>query len=203
MRMRKYLLMAFAAMMATVSIKAQHEEGDITIQPRVGITLSNLSGIDDSKMKVNIAYGVEFERFFTDEFSLSCGLLFTDQGAKFNTGGVESSLKLYYAVFPLTVNYYVLPGLAIKGGLQPAYKVKARMEEEGTKIDLDSALELFFRDDDVKLNSFDLSIPVGLSYEYNRVTLDARYNFFITKLFSGIDDNVRNQVITITLGYKF
>ena len=201
--MRKYLLMAFAAMMATVSIKAQHEEGDITIQPRVGITLSNLSGIDDSKMKVNIAYGVEFERFFTDEFSLSCGLLFTDQGAKFNTGGVESSLKLYYAVFPLTVNYYVLPGLAIKGGLQPAYKVKARMEEEGTKIDLDSALELFFRDDDVKLNSFDLSIPVGLSYEYNRVTLDARYNFFITKVFSGIDDNVRNQVITITLGYKF
>ena len=51
--MRKYLLMAFAAMMSTVSINAQHEEGDITIQPRVGITLSNLSGIDDAKMKVN------------------------------------------------------------------------------------------------------------------------------------------------------
>lgn len=201
--MRKYLLMAFAAMMSTVSINAQHEEGDITIQPRVGITLSNLSGIDDAKMKVNIAYGVEFERFFNDEFSLSCGLLFTDQGAKFNSGGVESSLKLYYAVFPLIANYYVLPGLALKGGLQPAYKVKARMEEGGSKIDLDSALELIFRDDDVKLNSFDLSIPVGLSYEYNRVTLDARYNFFITKVFSGINDNVRNQMITITLGYKF
>ena len=52
------------------------------------------------------------------------------------------------------------------------------------------------------MNKFDLSIPVGLSYEYNGFTLDARYNFGVTKLFSGVDDTVLNQVITITLGYK-
>ena len=55
---------------------------------------------------------------------------------------------------------------------------------------------------DVKMNKFDLSIPVGMSYEYNGVTLDARYNFGLIKLFSGVDDTVLNQVIAITLGYK-
>ena len=41
-----------------------------------------------------------------------------------------------------------------------------------------------------------------MSYEYNGVTLDARYNFGLIKLFSGVDDTVLNQVIAITLGYK-
>jgi opacity protein-like surface antigen len=53
------------------------------------------------------------------------------------------------------------------------------------------------------MNKFDLAIPVGLSYEYNHITLDARYNIGITKLFSDSDDTVRNQVVAVTLGYKF
>jgi hypothetical protein len=199
--MKKVLLMVVAAMLATVSARAQHEEGDNVIQPRVGITLSTLTDIDDSKMKVDITYGVEFEHFINDEFSVAGGVLFTDQGTKI-TGANESTLKLYYAAIPLTANYYVLPGLALKAGLQPAFRVKSRMEVDGTKIDFDRAVEVLFNDDDVKLNKFDLSIPVGLSYEYNNITLDARYNFGLTKLFSNIDESVRNQVITITLGYK-
>ena len=70
------------------------------------------------------------------------------------------------------------------------------------KLDLDDYLDLLFTNKEVTLNKFDLSIPVGLSYEYNRVTLDARYNIGLTKLYSGIDDSSRNSVITVTLGYK-
>ena len=103
---------------------------------------------------------------------------------------------------PLTANYYVLPGLALKAGLQPAYRVKTNMKVDGQTYDLDKVMDYLFEDTDVKMNKFDLSIPVGLSYEYNGFTLDARYNFGVTKLFSGVDDTVLNQVITITLGYK-
>ena len=103
---------------------------------------------------------------------------------------------------PITANYYVLPGLALKAGVQPAFRVKSNLKADGKSYNLDKAMELLFDDTDVKMNKFDLSIPVGLSYEYNGLTLDARYNFGLTKLFSGIDSSIRNQVIIITLGYK-
>jgi hypothetical protein len=158
--------------------------------------------MDDSEMKVNLTYGVEFEHFVTDQFSVAGGILFTDQGTKIKSELGDYSLNLYYSTFPLTANYYVLPGLAVKAGLQPAIRVKARMEVDGTKIDLDRMLDIFLGDDDYKMNKFDLSIPFGLSYEYSGVTLDARYNLGVTKLFSGLDESVRNNVIVVTLGYK-
>ena len=197
--MKKLFVMVVAAMMATVGANAQHREGYYSIQPRIGVTFSTLTNTDDAKMKLNLAYGVEFEHYITEQFSVAGGLLFTNQGTKFND---DSALNNYYCAVPLTANYYVLPGLALKAGLQPAFRVKTNMKANGQTYDIDKVMEYLFEDTDVKMNKFDLSIPVGLSYEYNGITLDARYNFGVTKLFSGIDDAVRNQVITITLGYK-
>lgn len=187
----------------SMNLKAQHEEGDELFQVRAGATFSTIAGDDDAKMKVNVCYGAEYEHFFNDQFSLSGGVLFTNQGCKFDDDGDELKMNIYYSVFPITANYYVLPGLALKAGVQPAYRVKTKIIENGEKIDLDLALETIYRDDDVKMNKFDLSIPVGLSYEFQGVTLDARYNFGITKLLSGIDDSVFNRVVAVTLGYKF
>ncbi len=50
---------------------------------------------------------------------------------------------------------------------------------------------------------FDISIPIGLSYEYSGVTLDVRYNLGLTKVLTGTGESVRNQIIAMTLGYKF
>lgn len=192
--------MVVAAMMAIVGANAQHREGDNSIQPRVGVTFSTLTNTDDAKMKLNLAYGVEFEHYITEQFGVAGGVLFTNQGSKFSDD--NSTLNNYYCAVPLTASYYVLPGLALKAGLQPAYRVKTNMKVSGETYDLDKIMDYLFEDTDVKMNKFDLSIPVGLSYEYNGFTLDARYNFGVTKLFSGVDDTVLNQVITITLGYK-
>lgn len=197
--MKKFFIVAIAALMATASVKAQHEEGDKTIQPRVGISISSLSNMDGVKSKVNVTYGVEGEYFITDEISVAGGLLFTDEGAKFDD---NSTLKLYYTALPVTLNYYVLPGLALKAGVQPAYRLNAKMEVDGVKADLDRFFTLYYGEE-VKMNKFDLSFPVGLSYEYSGVTLDARYNFGVTKLFSGIDETVTNKMLVVTLGYKF
>ena len=198
--MKKIFVMTVAAMMATVSATAQHREGDNTIQPRVGISMSTLTNWDDAKMKVNLAYGVEFEHFFTEDFSAAAGLLFTNQGAKFEG---ENQMKLYYAAFPITANYYVLPGLAVKAGVQPAYRVKAQLKDGDMTVDFDRYIETVFNDDDFNMPKFELAIPMGLSYEYNGITLDARYNFGLTKLITGIDDAIYQRVIVVTLGYKF
>ena len=213
----KKLLLLVALMTVTVSAQAQHEQGDITIQPRVGFTISNIT--DGDKSKLNLAYGVDFERFFTDQFSLSLGLMFTNQGCKYdiiyyeptNLGGSSSNgsssnttkLNIYYGSLPIMANYYVLPGLALKAGVQPAFRVKARIENGDEKRDFDNMIDYLFDGEGNKLNTFDLSIPVGLSYEIIGITADVRYNFGLTKLVSNTDKGIYNRVFTVTLGYKF
>ena len=205
----KKLLTLMALMAVALSAQAQYEEGDITIQPKVGMTISNIT--DGDKSKINLTYGVEFERFFTDQFSASLGVMFTNQGCKYDiysadgAGNVSDDLKLdiYYGTLPIMANYYVLPGLALKAGIQPAFRVKARIEQNGNKIDLDNAIDAMYDGNDNKLNTFDLSIPVGLSYEYAHITVDARYNFGVTKLISNADKGIYNKVFILTLGYKF
>ena len=207
----------FLAMMAvTMTVQAQHEEGNITIQPRIGVTLSTISGddllSDDAKMKVNLTYGFEVEYYFTDKLSIAGGLLFTNQGYKYDYyEGVEpgvnftkktASFDNYYATVPITFNYYLVEGLAIKAGVQPSFRVKTKLKADDRKMDLDEALNFIFGDQEVTLNKFDLSIPVGFSYEYNKIVFDARYNFGLIKLFKGIDNSSRNRVISLTLGYK-
>lgn len=202
--MKRIVITVAVVMMAAFSVKAQHKEGETTIQPRVGVTFSDLTGEEDTKMKVSLTYGAEMEYYVTEQFSLAGGFLFTNQGTKFS-GSSDEKLNNYYFTVPLTANYYVLPGLAIKAGLQPAYRVKTNMRVDGTTIDMDRTLDYlntFYNDTDIKINKFDLSIPVGLSYEYSRFVLDARYNFGLTKLFSNVDDDSRNRMIVVTLGYK-
>ena len=211
----KKLLTLVALMVVTLSAQAQHEQGDVTIQPRVGITVSNIT--DGDKSKTNFAYGVDFERFFTDQFSVSLGLMFTNQGCKFNlilddamypssSSNIhtnEYKLDIYYGSLPIMANYYVLPGLALKAGIQPAFRVKAKVKGDDNSLDLDNMIDMLFSGEGNKLNTFDLSIPVGLSYEIIGITADVRYNFGVTKLISNTDKAIRNSVFMVTLGYKF
>jgi hypothetical protein len=200
--MKKFFILAAAAIMAATGARAQYEEGMFTCQPRIGATLSTLTDYDNAKTKTNICYGLELEHYLTDNFSLAGSLLFTNQGAKFKSD-IDYEMNLYYTTIPITANYYVLPGLAVKAGVQPAYRVKARIEEGGEKIDFDRALQAIFQNEEIKMNKFDFSIPVGLSYEFKGFTLDMRYNFGVTKLFSGTDNSIHNRVLAMTLGYKF
>lgn len=50
--------------------------------------------------------------------------------------------------------------------------------------------------------SFDLSIPLGLSYEISDFVIDARYNLGLTKIIDNGDAKNKNSVIQITVGYK-
>lgn len=204
----KKLLTLIAVMAFTVTVQAQHEQGDFTIQPRVGITISKFTDAD--KSKVNFAYGVEFEHFFDDQFSWAAGLLFTNQGGKYTDIYDETNkksdltLNIYYATIPITANFYVLPGLALKAGIQPAFRVKAKAKMGDNTYDYDRMMDLWknwFGEKTEDMNKFDLSIPVGLSYEFNRITFDARYNIGLTKLIKGED--IHNKVFVLTLGYKF
>jgi opacity protein-like surface antigen len=191
--------MIAAMMLMSIGAFAQ---SNVYIKPMVGGSLATLVGdVENNKMKIGLVVGGELGYNLSENMALTAGVLYSMQGT--GVKDHDENINMDYLNVPILFNYYVAPGLAIKAGVQPAYRVKARMEHDGQRIDMDRALETLLEDDDMKINKFDLAIPVGLSYEYNGLTLDARYNFGITKLFSNFEDDVRHKCVVITLGYKF
>ena len=201
--MKKILVTAIAVLMA-VGASGQRGEGSVTVQPRAGV---NFSSMDEyNRTKFGYTFGMEVEYQMTDMLSLSGAIMYSDQGAKDkDEEGKEEIFDMDFVNIPILVNCYVapevMPGLAVKVGVQPAFRTKASVRYDGMKYDVDwlfKELDL----EDTKLSKFMLSVPVGLSYEYNNLVFDARYNFGITDLFKG-EGKLRNNVVQLTLGYKF
>ncbi len=191
--MKKIILTAMV-MLASAASFAQHEVGSVTLQPKVGINIANLTDFNDNDPRVGLAAGAELEYQATDIFSISGGLLYSMQGTKFKDSGTTETVKLDYINIPILANVYVVKGLAVKLGIQPGFNVNSsyKVKNGGTSVS-----------NDVDAKTFDFSIPVGLSYELPTVPLviDARYNWGLTKAFDGFDS--KNSVFQITLGYKF
>ena len=185
-------------MIAAVSANAQNEAGQASIKPMAGINLATMTKTDDSKMRVGLAAGLEFEYGVADNFGISAGVLYSMQGVKgkgywLGGGGqVDLTYKFDYINVPILANYYIVPGLAIKAGVQPGFNVKKKVAVEAAGVKEDATV------DDVK--GFALSIPVGLSYEFSNVVLDARYNLGVTKAIKDVDS--KHSYFTITLGYR-
>ena len=195
--MKRLLLLAIV-LLSSAGIMAQEREGTLTVQPRVGMNLSSMT--DYNKMKFGYAFGMEMEYQITDIFSLSAALMYSDQGAKDDETGTDEILDIDFVNVPIMLNCYVVPGLAVKAGVQPAFRTKTTVKYDGMKMDVDWLLKQYGTD--TEMNKFMLSVPVGLSYEYNHFVLDARYNIGVTDLFKG-EGIMRNNVIQLTLGYKF
>lgn len=199
----KRIVLFTAILMATIVVKAQGEEGDFTIQPKVGINLSSLSDADKAIVEVN--FGFEGEYMLTDNLSFAAGVIVSNQGAKYDSNDTGTyTADLDYANVPVVLNYYVLPGLAIKAGVQPGFRVKAKAKTDGASVDLDEMYGIISKatGEEVKINKFDLSIPVGISYEYKNIVLDVRYNWGLVKI-ANVGDAFYNRVLSINLGYKF
>ena len=192
-------MMIAAMMVAAISANAQNEVGQFTLMPKAGINISKVTN-SDSKTKVGLVAGVEAEYGIAENFGLQFGVLYSMQGDKPKVG--SGSEKLDYINIPIMAQYYVIPGLAIKAGVQPGFLVRAK-----NKYDYEDGGIAIHTDADIKdaCNKVDLSIPVGISYEYKSFVLDARYNIGLTKVYKSdySDKSCRNSVFAITLGYKF
>lgn len=189
----KKMFLAAAMMLASVATFAQNAVGQITIQPKVGMNIANITDADDADARIGLAAGAEFEYGVTDMVGVSAGLIYSMQGAKTTVEGVDCTMKLDYLNVPILANVYVAPGLAVKLGVQPGFKLSAKAKAEVSGASAETDL------DDIK--GFDLAIPVGVSYQYQNIVLDARYNWGVTKIVDDADS--KNSVFQITLGYKF
>lgn len=180
--MKKKFMVA-ALMCSSVVAFAQHAVGSFNLQPKVGINVSTITnGGSLTENKVGFVGGLEGEYQVNNLLSLSAAAIYSQQGYKCDhkIDFVDDKVGINYINVPIMANFYVVEGLALKAGVQPGFVVS---------------------DDTEIAESFDFSVPVGISYEYANFQLDARYNIGCTKVFKGTDE--KNSVFQVTLGYKF
>lgn len=210
--MKRTIVLAIISMMM-MAVQAQKEVGTFTVYPRFGVNLSKFSGqkiyIDASddyvkeKYKFGLSAGAELWYQFHNSLALSAGLIESNQGTK-----TEDIISEYqdkdgkmiredytYSVntqmlnIPLLLHAFVAPGLSFEVGVQPGFLLSAKIKSNGEKYDAKSLMK-----------TFDLSIPIGISYEYANIQLDLRYNHGLTSL-GDFFDKGHNRSIVLTLGY--
>ena len=198
--MKKLMMIAVMAVccLTANAQKARHNAGKITIQPMIGLSNGTIRGeykttsgtvkYDNDDPRYGLAFGAEGECYFDNGWlSLSAGAMYMQQGCKVNS----VTTKLDFINIPILANFYVAKGFALKVGLQPGFLIKAK--EEGVD----------YKD---MCNTFNLSLPVGLSYEFkNGITLDLRGTPGLTAINknSSSDYKLRSDCSTLTIGYKF
>ena len=193
-----------AVLCMAVLCHAQPEVGTLSIQPKVGINVANVTDDDISKPRVGVAGGIELQHQIISRLGISYGILYSMQGAKEKVNNVSATLKTDYLAVPILANVYLFKGLALKTGIQPAFNVidKGTLSSEGHS----STGSISNTTNEIK--PFDFGIPFGLSYEFNNVVLDARYILGLTEYWdlpSSFDEefNSHHRVFQFTIGYRF
>ena len=200
----KHLLPIIVALMPLIS-NAQSEVGSLNIQPKIGLNIATMPA-GDAKARKAFAAGVEAEYFVHQNLSLSVGAIYSQQGFRDSkeigitdmaAPDADCNFILDYINIPIMANIYASNGLAVKAGIQPGFRIRSKFKltADGTTINADN----FTR-------NFDLAIPLGVSYEFNNLQFDIRYNIGITNATRDIyteSGNAKNRVVQISLGYKF
>ncbi len=167
----------------------EHTIWDIYAAPKVGLNLSNLSGID-GKMKVGAVAGAYIEVFFTNNLAIDAELLYSHQGSSGvyrninTTDDYGNPVVQEYGPYNFNLHY-----------LNMNYLVRW-YPWNGEDINLKNSI---YRGD--------VSIPIGVSYEWKQWQIEARYNLYFRKLARDTEakdllKNARNSMLEVTLGYR-
>lgn len=227
--MKKYIVAGVLTLLS-ISSFAQKKVGTLSLTPRIGVSIANMTNMEmgfdseysitDSRYKAGFTGGIEAEYQFHPMVSASLGTFYGMQGCLYpdqetgtdtnRTGWSDFKVDAQYIHAPLLAHVYVTPRLALKAGVDVAFLLTAKAKGETTPITVDEngaktygTTEIMDMDLKDSFRSVCVSIPVGVSYEYMNVVLDARYHIPVTDAMKKPYSGGKHQYWTFTLGYKF
>lgn len=228
----KRIAFLLTVLTASLLAQAQPSAGSFSLIPRLGVNFANMTNDEvvvdlmqqehtlKSRIKPGLMVGFDAEYQATSDLFMSLGLQYSRQGSRFPDferkdgefveGYSDWHTDLDYLNVPLLFGYSIAKGFSVKAGLQLGLLLGGKEKMSYTDITiLDGGTrkqgDAVPRETDVKdvYKSVDLSIPLALSYEFENVILDARYNFGLTRIHQLDAVKSRNSVIQLSVGYRF
>lgn len=187
----------FLAVIAFVWVAAAQAQTEITIGPKLGWNITNISNISDSKNKMSVSVGGFAEFKFNDYVALQPELLYSRQGYRLKNGDVKTKVRMNYLNIPILAKLYVLDGLSVDLGPQLGFALNAKNKSKSGGTTVKTKI--------TNVNTCDVSFAVGLSYEYEQFMVSARYNIGLTNVIDkdDIGGNNKNHVFQLSVGYRF
>lgn len=159
-----------------------------------------------SLIGVNIGAFVDFK--IADKLYFQPEVLYSTQGSKFNltvpNNGIyyatENAFKLSYINIPVMFKYYAAEKFSLEAGPQIGFLVDSKLQVNvlGQSV-LQEADDVF--------ETLDFGFNLGAGYDITKkFSAGFRYNIGfanIAKTESGDNSKIKNNVFSITLGYKF
>ena len=223
MKKMKKIVMMCALLVTSLSASAQYDPGTWSMQVKLGFGASKLTNMEkiplsesnaDTQFKGASMLAVDFQYQATNWFGIQSGINFWWQGSAWenfvedNVKYEDNKFKLTYLAVPVLAKFYVAKGLALNTGVQLGYLLNADVEMTAkAKVDNYKVTDITSINVEKDCNDFDVSIPVGISYETSSDwVFGAQYNIGLTKVnkerYEGVKDS-KNGVFMFTVGWKF
>ncbi|UWY28447.1 PorT family protein [Flavobacterium sp. TR2] len=206
--MKKKFLVAIAVMVFSFT-NAQNVKFGV----KGGINLSTFTGdIENVSSKVGFQAGGFAELKLSDKFSIQPEVLYSAQGAKIKENGetytYKENINTSYLNVPVLAKYYIVNKFSVEAGPQIGFLLGAKSKWEETS----SEGEKYSGNESVKdsFKSVDFGLNVGAGYDFTEnISAGVRYNFGMSNIFKSSDpldssdSKIHNNVISLSVGYKF
>ena len=178
-----------------------------------------------SKYQAGFMGGVDVEYRATEQVGVSLGAYYAKQGFRWPSMQTESKkdgqtvltgtnnqhVDLNYIQVPLMVKAYVTRQLCMMVGAQLGFLCgdgKYKGDSSDMIIDKDGKTTLNEKgsfSEPWPAKKVDVAIPIGVSYEYQHVILDARYNLGLSKVdkVANMPSQSKTNAFTLSVGYRF
>lgn len=205
--MKKLVLSAAVAVMGVVGMNAQNVNTEaLQLGVRAGLNMSNLNGDMaedlDTKSLTGYHVGLFTEIPVAPRFSVQPEVIYSTQGAKFESALGDTELKTQYLNVPVLAKFYIADGFNLQAGPQIGFLTGAEQEFDGAEIDVQD-----------NLKSTDFGVLLGAGYKSPMgLTIDARYNLGLSNIYDednamfeglGSDEEWKNGVFQVGIGYQF
>ncbi|WP_409415650.1 porin family protein [Flavobacterium sp. PS2] len=189
----KKIILSMVAILAFGFANAQETRFGV----KGGLNLTNFTGGYDTKSLVGFHVGGFAEIKVMDKFFIQPELLYSAQGAKFDSPFGDYDAKLNYLNIPVLAKYYVTKEFSVEAGPQIGFLLSAKTDGEDAK-------------DGYK--STDIGFNLGAGYNFTEnLSVGIRYTIGLSGLadrgdYEDLDDyydSAKNSVLALSLGYKF
>ncbi|HNP08813.1 MAG TPA: porin family protein, partial [Cyclobacteriaceae bacterium] len=144
--------------------------------------------------KTGFHMGMLLHIHVAQHFAVQPELLYSSQGAKYNTVLGDVNLKLEYANVPFMFQYMFDNGFRLEAGPQVGFLTNAKSELNEFSVDVK---------DDIKKIDFAIGAGIGYIHPPTGFGVDARYNYGLSNINESGSVNSYNRGFQLGVLYQF
>jgi len=196
--MKRAILISMMLFLASVTF------GQLTLGPKIGLTMSKLStNFEDVKEEAKA--GFQFGAFVRmgSKLYVQPEVIFASKGGIIKSEGVDlqTDIKLNTIQIPVLVGFHLMNMKAVNLRIMGGPAVSFVLKEE---IDVNQAIESPITDDHIKNTIWNFQLGAGV--DVLMFTLDVRYEWGLNNIFEPQDGgdsyDMKNNLWNISLGWK-